>query len=251
MHYTTRGSGPGLALVHGTGADSVSNFGHLVDRFADRRTVITPDYAGSGATEDDGQPITLEALTEQVAAVLRDASDEPVDLAGFSLGAVVAASVAAQHPELVRRLVLIAGWQDSTDPRHRLTFELWRRLADLDERAYAQMITLLLFTPGFLSRMGAEALEEWVAGTVCSDGTNRQIDLGMGVDITALTPTISAPTLVVGCTHDQLVPVEHSRQLHESIPGSRYLEIDSGHLVVAERPDELVTAVREFLHAED
>ena len=127
--------------------------------------------------------------------MLRDASDGPVDLAGFSPGAVVAASVAAQHPELVRRLVLIAGWQDSTDPRHRLTFELWRRLADLDGRASAQMITLLLFTPGFLSRMGAGALEESVAGTVCSDGTNRQIDLGLTADISALTPKITAPTL--------------------------------------------------------
>lgn len=251
VYYTASGSGPGLALVHGTGADSASNFGHLVERFADRRTVITPDYAGSGATEDDGRPITVEALTEQVAAVLRDAADEPVDLAGFSLGAVVAASVAARHPELVRRLVLIAGWQDSSDPRHRLAFDLWRRLADLDARAYAQMINLLLFTPGFLSRMGADALEEAVAGTACSDGTNRQIDLGLAADITGLTPKITAPTLVIGCTHDQLVPVEHSRQLYESIPGSRYLELDSGHLVVAERPDELVAAVRDFLHDEN
>lgn len=251
VHYTTHGAGPGLVLVHGTGADSVANFGHLVDRFTDRHTVITPDYAGSGGTEDDGGAITLDALIEQVAAVIRDNGGEPVDLGGFSLGAVVAAGVAAKHPELVHRLVLIAGWQDSTDPRHQLTFKLWRDLAELDESSYARLITLLLFTPGFVSRMGVEALAEFVAGTKCSDGTNRQIDLGLAVDIGDLTPKIQAPTLVIGCTHDQLVPVGHSRELHESIEGSTYAEIDSGHLVVMERPDELVDLVRGFLHPEN
>lgn len=62
MHYTALGSGPGLGLVHGTGADSVSNFGPLVDRFTDRRTVITPDVPFAelrrAARLDDGwQPI--------------------------------------------------------------------------------------------------------------------------------------------------------------------------------------------------
>jgi pimeloyl-ACP methyl ester carboxylesterase len=250
VHFSTHGEGPGLALVHGTGADSVANFGHLVEKFSDRNTVITPDYAGSGATKDHGGPITLDALTEQVAAAIRAASDEPVDVLGFSLGAVVAATVAAKHPELVRRLVLVAGWQNSADARHQLTFNLWRKLADLDEDSYARLIILLLFTPGFLSRMGSEGLAEAVAGTRCSDGTNRQIDLGLDIDISELVARIEARTLVVGCTHDQLVPVGHSRELHESIPNSSYTEIDSGHLVVVEWPEELVRVTRDFLHAE-
>ncbi|MER5418861.1 alpha/beta fold hydrolase [Streptosporangium roseum] len=60
-------------------------------------------------------------------------------------------------------------------------------------------------------------------------------------------PLITAPTLVIGNTQDYLVPVEHSRELHRLIPGSRYAELDSGHVVVLERPAELTELIREFI----
>src|SRR5262249_2264695 len=110
VHYEVAGSGPGLVLVHGTQGNGETNWRHLVGRFADARTVITPDYSGSGRTTDGGGELTPESLAEQVGAVAREAADGPVDLLGFSLGAVVAAATAALHPELVRRLVLVAGW---------------------------------------------------------------------------------------------------------------------------------------------
>jgi pimeloyl-ACP methyl ester carboxylesterase len=87
-----------------------------------------------------------------------------------------------------------------------------------------------------------------VGGAAVNEGTLRQIELGLEADIRELLPNIGVPTLVVGCRHDQLVPVEHSRELHEAIPGSTYLEIESGHLVPAEAPDKLVDAIRTFLN---
>jgi pimeloyl-ACP methyl ester carboxylesterase len=43
------------------------------------------------------------------------------------------------------------------------------------------------------------------------------------------------------------VPVENVRALHQAIPGSRYAELESGHVVFAEKPDELATLIRAFL----
>lgn len=77
-------------------------------------------------------------------------------------------------------------------------------------------------------------------------GLDRQIDLDIRADIGGLLPRVSAPTLVIGLTHDQMVPVQGSRRLHEAISGSRYAEVDSGHLVLFERPDDFVGLVREF-----
>jgi hypothetical protein len=39
---------------------------------------------------------------------------------------------------------------------------------------------------------------------------------------------------VVGCALDYLVPVQHARSLHQAIPHSRYVELDSGHVVFLE-----------------
>src|SRR4051794_2565744 len=89
--YTTAGQGPGLVLVAGTGLDAKLNYGHLLDAFTSQRTVVLPDYAAAGETPDVDGELTVELLAEQIAAATEDAVDGPVDLVGYSLGAVVAA----------------------------------------------------------------------------------------------------------------------------------------------------------------
>ncbi|MFI8346883.1 alpha/beta fold hydrolase [Streptomyces sp. NPDC085596] len=247
VHHRIEGSGPGLLLVHGTGATGEANYGHLLGEFTDQHTVILPDYAGSGETVDDGGPLTLDQLADQVLGAADEATGEPVDIVGFSLGALIAVTAAAKRPERVRRLVLVAGWARNDDPRKRLGFRLWRRLADVDPELYSHFVSMMLFTPGFLANLEPETFDSAVGGIEVNEGTLRQIDLGLEADVSELLPGINVPTLVVGCRHDQLVPVEHSRELHEAISGSDYQEIASGHLVPAEAPDELVKLIRDFL----
>ncbi|MFC6880956.1 MULTISPECIES: alpha/beta fold hydrolase [Actinomadura] len=247
VHYEADGSGTGLVLVHGTQGSGATNWGHLVERFAGDRTVIRPDYSGSGRTADPGGPLTVETLAGQVAAAARDAVEGPVDVVGFSLGAVVAAAAAALHPGLVRRLVLVAGWPHTGDARQRLMFELWSDLARADFGLFNRMAMLTGFSPGFLEALGGRAIDAALAVSAPEPGMDRQIDLDLRVDIRGLLPAITAPTLVVGLAQDQIVPPSGPVALHEGIAGSRYVEIDSGHLVLHERPDELVETVRAFV----
>ncbi|MFI7618378.1 alpha/beta fold hydrolase [Nonomuraea terrae] len=239
VHYHRAGNGPGLVMVHGTGGDAVSNFAHLVPGLADIRTVITPDYAGSGQTSDPGGDLTLDLLAGQVAA----AFEEPSDLVGFSLGAAVAAKVAAERPELVKRLVLIAGWTHLADSRLELGLRTWARLAATDPESFAAYGPLVGFSPAYVSTVGAAAL---MAGKP-PHGTLRQIELDLRVDLRDLLPQITAPTLVVGNTLDHLIPVEHARALHAALPGSQYAELDSGHVVLHERPAEITALIRGFI----
>ncbi|NEY35728.1 alpha/beta fold hydrolase [Streptomyces sp. PRKS01-65] len=246
VSYTTAGSGRGLMLLHGTNSDSRSGFGHIVGDLAADRLVITPDYAGCGRSTIPDGDLTLEVLVEQAAAVVRDSGAGPVDLVGTSLGAVVAAATAATHPELVRRLVLVSGWADSSDPRHQLVFRTWETL----EEEHPELATAFglshVLSPGFLSAFDAERVDA-IRSRKGPDGNARRIRLGRHVDIRGLLPKISAPTLVVALTHDTLVPPYHSRHLHENIAGSSYTEIASGHAVLIEKPAEFVRVVREFV----
>jgi pimeloyl-ACP methyl ester carboxylesterase len=248
VHYSTQGTGPGLALVAGTGLPAELNYGHLAPLFTDHRTVILPEYAGSGATTEPAGPLTVELLAEQVLAAVSDAADGPVDLVGYSLGAVIAAAAAALRPDLVRRLVLVAGWPDPDDARQRLGFELWERLADGDHDVFTRFLQLICFSPGFLSAIGHEGVAQLIAGAPpITEGMRRHIDLDGRADLRGLLPKITAPTLVIGLTRDQVVPVERARALPEAITGAVFAEIDSGHLVVFEQPEALVAAIRDFL----
>ena len=251
VHYTTSGQGPGLVLVAGTGLPAEVNFGHLVPAFADRRTVVLPDYAGSGMTTEPAGELTVEILANQIAAVADAIGDGPVDLLGYSLGAVVAAAVAATHTHLVRRLVLVAGWPTSDDPRMRLNMEVWQGLERLDHDVFTKFLQLTCLSAPFLSGLGHDGLAQLLAGAPpVTDGMRRHVALDGRVDLRELLPKITAPALVIGLTRDQVVPVEQARALHEGIQGSRFAEIDSGHLVVFERPQELVQTVQDFLFAE-
>jgi hypothetical protein len=134
--------------------------------------------------------------------------------------------------------VLVAGWTHSEEPRLRLGLETWGRVMDADPELSAAQRPLMAFSPAFLSGLGAEGLAGMRAAAAAS-GTRRQIDLTLRVDIRDEVSRISAPTLVIGCSLDYLVPVENVRALQRAIPGSRYAELESGHVVFAERPEQL------------
>lgn len=251
--YAVDGSGPGLVLVHGTGGSGAIDWGPLVDRFADAWTVVRPDYAGSGKTVDDGGALTLSGLAEQVAAAAAAAGLASYDLVGFSLGAAVAAQLAADQPERVRGLVLLGGLANAIDDaRCQIQFALWERLSAEDPDVFARLALLTALSPGFVSALSLAEAEEAVAFGVRNrqPGTARQAALDRRIDLRSALGRIRAPTLVIGQTLDAVVPVQHARELHAGIDGAQYTEIPTGHLGLLEQPDVVARTIRDFLLAD-
>lgn len=235
-----------LALLHGTNSDGPSAFGHILDRFTDQWKVLTPDYGGAGRSTAPEGALTLEGVVAEIAEALQAAGGEPTDLVGHALGAVVAAATAATHPELVRRLVLVAPWVDSRNTRHRFLFETWLHLHDIAPGLGLRFGLSHAMSPAYLSRLPQAQLDALLTGTLPT-GIDRRIDLGLRTDLTGLLPAVTAPTLVIGLTYDSLVPVEQAGAVHAALPHSEFAELDSGHAVLFEQPDIAVTRIRDFL----
>ncbi|GAA2166855.1 alpha/beta fold hydrolase [Glycomyces lechevalierae] len=243
------GSERRLVLVHGTGSGGAEFvWGQLLDHFAATHTLVLPELSGTVHTVDDGAPLTVETLANQVIAVIEAerAEGEPVDLIGFSLGGSVVAAVAALRPDLVVRLVTMAGFSRSDHLGFQQSVRLWQSLADDPER-FGRLAAVLAFSPGFLGAIDAPTLDFINAGMVPDEGTLRHIDLDLRLDIRGLLPRVTAPTLVVGNAKDALVPVELTREIAHGIAGSEYVELDSGHVTFAEQPDAALKAVDDFL----
>lgn len=252
VSYRVEGDGPGLVLVHGTGGDGESNWGHLIERFTPYWKVVRPDYAGSGKTQDSGQPLRIRELAAQVIAAARAANATPFDLVGFSLGASLAAYIAAEYPDDVRAVVLLAGFASGEDGRMQLEFGLWRDLIRSDRRAMARLVLLTGFSPDFLASLDLQQIEENIEAIVAGnqwEGMGRQVELDLSLDVSEQIKHITKPTLVIGCTHDHMVPPAHARALAAAISGARYAELNSGHLAPLERPDEFTQLVTDFLRA--
>ncbi len=247
--YRKDGTGPAIVLIHGTGGDGASNWDEVTKDLSNDYTVVRPDYSGSGETADDGRELTVEYLANQVLAAVDDAGIDRFVIVGFSLGAALAARIAADYPARISHLVMIAGFA-KPDARLKLQFELWRSLIASDRDAMARLVLLTGFGPDALSSWGFEAVDQAVRDTVSSQnwqGMARQVDVDLALDVTNAAQKITAPTLVVGCAHDHMVPASHSRALAASIKGAAYVELPSGHLAPMQRPDLTASTIRSFL----
>ncbi|WP_397473672.1 alpha/beta fold hydrolase [Pusillimonas sp.] len=248
--YRVDGDGPAMVLVSGTGGDLHSNWDHLMPALAARRKVVRVDYSGSGHTQDNGGALSIDLLAQQVLAAARACNVGQFDLVGYSLGAAVAACIAAQHPELVRSLVLLAPFADGREPRIRLQFEVWQQLIRSDRATFARLVLLNGFSRGFLGGFNDSQMNEWVE-LICKtnrwDGMLRQVELDARLDIRQQLAGINSPTLIIGCAQDHIVGPESARGIAAAISGSRYAELDAGHMAPFERPKEFLGLIDDFV----
>jgi pimeloyl-ACP methyl ester carboxylesterase len=107
LHYEEHGSGEPLILLHG-GIGAGEMFAPIVPALSEGRRVITVDLQGHGGTADVDRPLRPEDMADDIAALLDHLGLEQIDLMGYSLGGIVALRTAIQHPERVRRLVLVS-----------------------------------------------------------------------------------------------------------------------------------------------
>jgi pimeloyl-ACP methyl ester carboxylesterase len=118
LHYAEHGSGgTPLVLLHG-GIAGGEIFDAIAPELARRRRVVVPDLEGHGRTAHIDRPLRTEHLADDVAALLDHLAIERADVLGYSLGGEVTWRLAIQHPQRVRRIVVIsaAGRRDGSFP---------------------------------------------------------------------------------------------------------------------------------------
>lgn len=108
VYWESRSSGgTPLVVVHG-GYGVTSMFGDVLDLLAERRQVVAIELQGHGHTRDVAGPFSWEGFGDQVAGVVAHLSSGQADVLGLSLGGGAALRCAIQHPDLVRKLVVVA-----------------------------------------------------------------------------------------------------------------------------------------------
>jgi len=231
-----------FVLVHG----STGGAGHwlqIAPVLADRYQVLTPEYG----QRDEG-PMEVDGLVAEVLAAVDEAGVDTFHLAGWSLGAVLSAAIAAEVPDRVRTLTLANGWARS-DARMRFTFDLWARLLRADTDLFARYAFADGLTAGAFEAFGegVESLLPMMAAGL-SPGSAWHAELDGRIDIEDRLGAIDAPTLVVGGIDDRWVDIRHSHHLAAAITDARLEELECGHLVPTEKGPELTALLLE--HAE-
>jgi pimeloyl-ACP methyl ester carboxylesterase len=107
LYHEIYGEGEPLVLIHG-GLTTIGEMRGWVESLATTRRVIAVEMQGHGRTADTDRPMAFATMADDIAELLDYLEIPKADLAGHSFGGAIAIRVAIQHPDHVRRLVVIS-----------------------------------------------------------------------------------------------------------------------------------------------
>jgi pimeloyl-ACP methyl ester carboxylesterase len=242
-----KGSGPKLGFLAGFGG--LPRWIPFLDELAASHTVIVPSLPGFPGG-DRGHSV-LDSHLDWLLAV-RETLDKAdlagADLAGSSVGASLAAEVAALWPATVRRLALIApfGLFDENNP----PTDPWAQRADAVAGlmcANPEAWTALKAPPE-----GSNSIE-WPIEQVRANEAAARIFWPLGnTRIEKRLRLIKAPTLLLWGEEDRVLPPAYAEIFANGISGAKSIRIieGAGHLAELDRPVEVAVAISAFFGAE-
>ncbi|HWJ65876.1 MAG TPA: alpha/beta fold hydrolase [Nocardioides sp.] len=105
--FVVKGSGPAVLLLHGLACDHTT-WSPVIDRLAQRYTVIAPDLLGHGLSDKPRADYTLGGYANGMRDLLTVLGIDKVTVVGHSFGGGVAMQFAYQFPERTQRVLLVA-----------------------------------------------------------------------------------------------------------------------------------------------
>lgn len=261
LAWTRSGRGPPLArasnwLTHLEYDWESPVWQHWTRFLSQEFSYLRYDERGCGMTDRKVGELSLERWVADLETVIDAAGiDDRIILFGVSQGAAVAIAYAVRHPERVECLVLYGGyaigarWREDVD--HVAAYKAIQELARIGwhkpNPAFRQV-----FTSRFIPE-GTEEQVQWF-NDLCQRTTTPEIAYQLlaaraEVDVRPLLDRVTAPTLVLHATGDEVVPAAEGRYLAARIPDARFVPLDSrNHVLLADEPawQDFKTAVREF-----
>ncbi len=209
--------------------------------------MVTFDYRGTGDTggASDEPEWTTSSFADDAVAVLEELGIERAHVYGTSMGGRVAQMLAAEHPARVDRLVLACSSPGGPRASER-TQAVRRSLADPDPAVRRRRLLSLMYTDERLARSTCSHLLGDPQMT--PDATRRHLRVSNQHDAWDLLPHVSAPTLVLHGTDDEMVPVSNAELIAGRIPDATvWLRQRGRHGFFEEFADEVSPLVSGFL----
>ncbi|MGH2993667.1 MAG: alpha/beta fold hydrolase [Solirubrobacterales bacterium] len=261
--YRIAGSGPPVVLVHGM-VNSSRHWETVALRLALDHTVIAPDLLGHGDSAAVRGDYSLGAHAASIRDLLATIGIDRATLVGHSLGGGVAMQFFYQFPQRTERLVLVSsgGLGREVGPLLRAA-ALPGAAAVVWLAAHPRLMTELDRAGERLSRRGSakgtllqavaralRPLEQPGARKAFLQTLRSVIDFhGQRVSardrLYLLRPM---PTLIVWGERDNTIPLDHGREAHHAIPGSRFETLPrAAHFPHLEDPEGLADVLGDFL----
>lgn len=108
VHYTEKGSGEPLVLLHGVGMQAAAWYPQI-EHFSKGYRVIAVDMPGHGSSDKLTPGAGLQDFVAWAIEFLETMQLEQVSLAGHSMGSLITLGVSVTRPDLIKRMAMLNG----------------------------------------------------------------------------------------------------------------------------------------------
>ena len=215
-------SGQRVIFIHGTPGDAGGNWYNMLKNVPEGFEFIAVDRPGFGFTSPKKQLVELDAQAATLAPLFETRNGKKTILAGHSLGGPIVAAAAANYPDLVGGILVLAG---ALDP-------------DLEDVLFIQYI-------------GDVPPISWLLPKVMRH-SNREL-IALEDELRLLQPKLSSieqPVTIIHGTDDELVPYANVPFMQRTMTGAKNLDIvkieGMNHFLQWRQQDVVMNAVLEM-----
>ena len=233
---------PTILLMHGSGLSHIVWSLHEQFYVSQGFNVLSIDLPGHG--NSDGPSLTsIQNISDWVKQLMQTININKISLVGHSQGSLVGIDFGSRYPNLINKLVLVAG---------SYKMPVNRDLIDLAEAGDERALLLMM-------KWGYEGSKAFIGGNPVKKIINstREIREILAVDLNACNnykdgkeslEKINCPTLCIFGDLDKMVPLEVGNKMANMIKNSEKKIIkDCGHMIIFEKAFEMRKLVKEFL----
>lgn len=250
VYYERTGSGPPLLFLHGLGS-STRDWEDQVVHFSNSHEVVTADFRGHGRSGQPLEQYTIAGFAGDTAELIRRLNLDQPDVVGISLGGMVGFQLAADHPDLVGKLVVVNAVPETKIAG--LGFRLQVALRKLLTR-YASMEKIgeilagRLFPEPDMAEQRQTLIERWAENDKSAYRSAFQAILKWD-GVAAAMRAFDHPTLFIVSDEDY-TPVESKEPYVEVMPNAEMALIENArHAVPAEWPARFNSVLEGFLES--
>ena len=231
MYFERYGEGVPVVYLHGWGCDG-SMFLPIVKRLPSYANYMV-DFSGFGKSESPpATGFTVEDYASELRQFLLENNLQKVTLVGHSFGCRVALVLAAEHPELVSSMLLVA-----PAGLRKFSFSRWWK------------VRIYKLSKSFARLRKSEptvkyASEDYVN---CSPAMRSTFVKVINEDLSAYAKCVKCPALIVNGRQDTATPLAHAKRLNRLIANSSLVEIDGDHFAFFRAPVAFANTVKNFV----
>ena len=237
---------PTIVLLHGAGFDHSSWALHSRWFAHHGYNVLAPDLPGHGRSSGPPLPAISE-MADWTAALIEAAGAARARLVGHSMGSLIALETAARHPAKVSALSLIGTAATMTVGPDLL------KAAEANDRSAIDMVSIWglgfqaelggSLAPGLWMHSGAQrVLEQCRPGVLFND----LAACNAYQNALAAAAQVTVPATFILGERDMMTPAKAGKTLAAALPNARTIILrGAGHMMMAERPDELLAALQD------